>query len=50
MPHRRAFDERNIGFQRPYSDAFILPDHNTFGHMDLRWLVDNLDNEEGGDE
>jgi hypothetical protein len=36
-------------FQLLFENAtFILPDHNTFGLMDLRDLVDNMDNE--GDE
>jgi hypothetical protein len=28
---------------------FILPDNNTFGHLDLRSLVDDFDNS-GGDD
>jgi hypothetical protein len=42
-------DETFVNFARPNITYFILPDHNTFGLMDLRDLVDNLDNEGDSD-
>jgi hypothetical protein len=47
MPNRRRFDETLKSPERP-KVQFILPDDETFGHFDLRWLVDEINNE--GDE
>ena len=48
-PTRRRFDE-SLAVKRLVvrSPEFILPDNNTFGHLDLRSLVDDFDN--SGDE
>ena len=43
MPSRRRMDELLRSPIVPKIE-FILPDHNTFGHLDLRWLVDDFDN------
>jgi hypothetical protein len=49
MPNRLRFDEslkvKRVLVPEP---QFILPDDETFGHLDLRWLVDEINNE--GDE
>lgn len=47
MPNRRRFDELLRSPTVPEVE-FILPDNNTFGHLDLRSLVDDIGNE--GDE
>jgi hypothetical protein len=47
MPTRRRFDEMLRSPRLPQKE-FILPDNNTFGHLDLRSLVDDFDN--SGDE
>jgi len=44
MPNRRRFDESLKSPTIP-EIQFILPDNNTFGHLDLRSLVDQLPNE-----
>ncbi len=36
MPSRRRMDELLRSPTVPKIE-FILPDHNTFGHLDLRW-------------
>ena len=46
-PSRKRFDETQRLF-KPSEVEFILPDNNTFGHLDLRSLVDDIGNE--GDE
>jgi hypothetical protein len=48
MPNRRRFDEM-LRSPRTPEVQFILPDNNTFGHLDLRSLVDDFDNS-GGDD
>ncbi len=47
MPARKRMDETLRSLRVPEVE-FILPDNNTFGHLDLRSLVDDFDN--SGDE
>ncbi len=42
MPARRRMDETLRSPVVPQIE-FILPDHNTFGHLDLRSLVDDFE-------
>lgn len=44
MPNRKRFDESLKNDIKPPEVQFILPDNNTFGHLDLRSLVDDMDN------
>jgi hypothetical protein len=54
MPENRFLPKRKKAFDPMLSSPtvpereFILPDNETFGHLDLRWLVDEIDN--SGDE
>ena len=46
MPSRKRFDELTLWAQvKATEKEFILPDNNTFGHLDLRSLVDEIGNE-----
>ncbi len=42
MPARKRMDE-TLRSPRVPEKEFILPDNNTFGHLDLRSLVDDFE-------